>query len=300
MGVENKINKLLAEKLPRLQNISNDYWEIVGIVSILRLIKTMEEYRMIPEDIMVASSLFLNSLYKNNICIPLELESKGICSQKQVNMDVIKDTFDKLWEDMDINETFEAWKKLCEHSAIVIFNDISDNIDRISTDIQETVTDAYRCSKEGKYGEEDTLKRKYRLLKIRLSLLVGTMQSLFGKITISNREHIDENIVSLGDFVADKYMKVTIMDKNNILYLLYCLELIENINNYTKNILGLEDVETICLDTFKMYREQATNLELDTVRYTRKEAAKSMCKTYILGEDKRYKNRRKWIIGRVQ
>ena len=245
MAVREKLTKILYEKLVDLDQYSTNYWEVVSIITVLALIGDFNNHKSnINKELIQAGIAFTNAL-RHRYDIRREIASRLQCEDSDVDSGTLMRVFNTLLKQMDISETFEAWKVLCYEKSVELRGQIRKNIyeldnrlNNIENELRNleykesnswwNIVQQKKVIKENEEiaDREEKLTKEYYKGVITVNLMIGAYISIYNDFDLRQSKYANERLIKEGVALAEIYLKVTLMDRNNKLILLYCSDVI--------------------------------------------------------------------------
>ena len=320
MAVREKLTKILYEKLVDLDQYSTNYWEVVSIITVLALIGDFNNHKSnINKELIQAGIAFTNAL-RHRYDIRREIASRLQCEDSDVDSGTLMRVFNTLLKQMDISETFEAWKVLCYEKLVELRGQIRKNIyeldnrlNNIENELRNleykesnswwNIVQQKKVIKENEEiaDREEKLTKEYYKGVITVNLMIGAYISIYNDFDLRQSKYANERLIKEGVALAEAYLKVTLMDRidrNNKLILLYCSDVIGRLYSFVNEKLTEHELEEAAHNAFCNCVLNSDSIKI--IKEDRIEARRlafEWMNNDVLGETQSYKDIGYWRVG---
>ena len=160
----------------------------------------------------------------------------------------------KIWCMLTFEEIFRVWYHVFEYLHEEMIKDIDRHIKVAIEKIKDTELKLMKLKikgliDRGSRNKKDELTKELRMYILECNLIIGARLSLKFDNRILNTRYVDKKLIETFKILADKYIKVTLMDCNKLLYLLYCKEVEQLIGN-SEIPMSKDDIQKAALSAF--------------------------------------------------
>ena len=202
----------------------------------------------------------------------------------------------KIWGMLTFEEIFRVWYYVFEYLHEEMIDDIDRHIKVAIERVKDTELKLMESKVKGLIDREsrnksDELTKKLRIYILECNLIIGARLSLKFDNRLLHTKYVDKKLIEQFKILADKYIKVTLMDCNNLLYILYCKEVEQLIGN-SAIAMSKVDIKKAALSAFNKctHRQFKDNIMNNDNRLNE---AISWFNIETVKENK-YKDRRLW------
>ena len=315
MSIRETAVKAFFSKTKNIEKYSENYWKVVTLAVILALTGEFTKYKDNIDKEITQAAMALTDAIKLKRNMSLRIAIAIGCNGSDVDTGTIKRYFNILWDNMDIDETFEAWKVFCRHRAGDIRNtlrsaiyDFDKRIEKLENKIISVDTNegtswwniiGNKDIIEKNEDDKRKLEEEYYKSIVTMNLLIGMYISLFMASDIKYSKYSNDNLIKEGVMLAQIYVKATIIDRNNLVYILYCRVAEERLSRYNQQLLKISDLAeaafiaiTICMGKY------SSEYSIDNIyNINMYDEADKWFNNNIIGQNKLYKNRDNWDIS---